>query len=299
VNGVLRLLRGEPLAQVAEDLGVATGELLSWRDAFLAGGQERLRQGAPQAGTVPAPSDGPTRRRRRRRPGARRRTLIAASAVLLVVVIVSCATVIARSERDITDGWTVVHDGFGKVGSEAVEDGRAVHFLKPMAARAPEETHAALLVSDRAHGDVDLRLRVRTVQQLRAGSAPNPWETAWIAWHYRDDEHFYYLALKPNGWELGKRDPAFPGGQRFLASDTVPVFFFNTWYDVRVVQIGADIDVSVGGTSLTRFTDHDQPYLDGRIGLYTEDAYAQFEGVAASAPRATPATVAGPPPVTR
>ena len=37
-------------------------------------------------------------------------------------------------------------------------------------------------------------------------------------WDYTDNNHFSYLALKTNGWELGKRDPAYPGGQRFLAT---------------------------------------------------------------------------------
>jgi hypothetical protein len=63
-------------------------------------------------------------------------------------------------------------------------------------------------------------LRVRTVQQLRAGTPPNPWETAWIVWHATDDRHLSYLMLEPNGWELGQaRARLAGGGQRFLASD--------------------------------------------------------------------------------
>ena len=44
VDAVLRLLRGEPLHNLAEELDVPPQRLLTWRDAFLAAGQDRLRQ---------------------------------------------------------------------------------------------------------------------------------------------------------------------------------------------------------------------------------------------------------------
>ena len=31
-----------------------------------------------------------------------------------------------------------------------------------------------------------------------------------MLWRFLDDNHFYYLVLKPNGWEIGKADPAYP-----------------------------------------------------------------------------------------
>ncbi|HSK95187.1 MAG TPA: helix-turn-helix domain-containing protein, partial [Euzebyales bacterium] len=42
VDVVLRLLRGEQLAHLAEQANVPAETLLAWRDAFLAGGRERL-----------------------------------------------------------------------------------------------------------------------------------------------------------------------------------------------------------------------------------------------------------------
>jgi Domain of Unknown Function (DUF1080) len=62
----------------------------------------------------------------------------------------------------------------------------------------------------------------------------------------------------------------------FLASDKVPVYYFNTWYDIRIVQVGNTIAVSANGLPLTRFTDRQAPYTEGSVGLYAEDAYAQF-----------------------
>jgi hypothetical protein len=119
---------------------------------------------------------------------------------------------------------------------------------------------------------------MRTVRQLRTGSAPNPWEAAWALWHYTDNEHFYYVILKPNGWELGKEDPAYPGAQRFLATGESP-FPIGPTYTVRVRQIGNVTTVWADGRQLVSFTDNERPYRSGAIGLYNEDAEVEFDGV--------------------
>lgn len=65
-------------------------------------------------------------------------------------------------------------------------------------------------------------------------SRPNPWEVGWLLWCFSPDPthpydpsptsnsnfRFYALCLKANGWEVSKQDPAYPGGQRFLKSNT-------------------------------------------------------------------------------
>lgn len=281
VAAVLRLLRGEPLHVVAEELGVTTAELLRWRDAFLAGGRERLTRLSlvePITPIRPHSIRGRTGSSRRRLARGARIEVILGVLVLLGVA-ATLVVLSARGSDDISRGWSVVHDGYGKVGVEKTETGQTVHFLKPMISQSPAETHGALVTSDKAYDNLDLTLRVRTVQQLRVGSPPQPWETAWIAWHYTDDRHFYYVTLKPNGWEIGKRDPAYAGGQRFLASDLTPRFYLTEWYSVRVLQEGTTLSVWVDGILLTRFVDDERPYLQGRVGLYTEDAYAQFADV--------------------
>jgi hypothetical protein len=175
--------------------------------------------------------------------------------------------------------WTTVHDGYGAVGVETTEDGEEVLFLAPASAVASERTHAALLATTRSYSDLQVTARMRTVRQLRRNDTPNPWEAAWLAWHYRDDEHFYYLILKPNGWELGKRDPAYPGGQRFLASGDTPAFDIGAWQRVRIVQVGSRMVVWVNGQKLATYSDASSPYRDGRVALYVEDAHAQFTDV--------------------
>jgi hypothetical protein len=151
--------------------------------------------------------------------------------------------------------------------------------LSPLPAEDPGTTHAGLVVSTASYTDVRLETRMRTVEQLREPD-PNPWEVPWLVWAYTDAEHFYYVTLKPNGWELGKRDPAYPGGQRFLATGHEE-YGVGDWHSVRVEQHGAVLTVFAGGRRLARFTDRERPYLQGSVGAYTEDATVEFEGLEA------------------
>jgi hypothetical protein len=201
------------------------------------------------------------------------RRIVAWIAGLAVLVILASV----RADADVT--WATVHDGYGAVGVETTDAGEQVRFLAPASAERSEHTHAALQATTRSYGDLELTARMRTVRQLRRNDAPNPWEAAWLAWHYRDDEHFYYLVLKPNGWELGKRDPAYPGGQRFLASGDTPTFDISAWQQVRVVQVGSRMAVWANGRRLVTYTDPSSPYRDGRVAIYVEDAHAQFADI--------------------
>jgi|SRR5579859_3475570 len=174
--------------------------------------------------------------------------------------------------------WRVAYDGYGHVAQTA-RPGVTRITLAPARPASPADTHAALVLSRRSWRDLTAEIRVRTNRQLRRPH-PNPWEVGWILWHYLSDQHFYYIALKPNGWELGKEDPAYPGNQRFLASGGEPVFPTGRWYTVTVQQRRDVITVAVGGHRLVRFTDNENPYRWGRVGLYTEDASATFQPLA-------------------
>lgn len=168
--------------------------------------------------------------------------------------------------------WRSVYDGYG---TTQVKAGRPPVFSQhPKAAASTEVTHGALAVTVAQYRDVDFTVRQRTVSQLRSPS-PNPWEVPWALWAYTDDQHFYYLVLKPNGWELGKEDPAYPGSQRFLATGASPSFSVGTWHTVRVRQTGNTIEAWGDGRLLTRFVDRERPYSSGHLGLYTEDAHVE------------------------
>ncbi|MGW2254706.1 calcium-binding protein [Kitasatospora sp. NPDC001660] len=169
--------------------------------------------------------------------------------------------------------WRSVFNGHGE--NAGLHNGLSL-FPKP--SRTAEETHAGLIVSTQQYQDMDLQARMRTVAQLRTPT-PNPWEVPWLVWAYSDPEHFYYIILKPNGWELGKRDPAYPGGQRFLATDSER-FPVGRWSGVKVAQRGAHLEVSVDGKDLVAYEDQEHPYLGGSIGAYTEDARVVFSDIA-------------------
>ena len=176
--------------------------------------------------------------------------------------------------------WKTRFDGYGRVGVERA--GSNVLMLRPETSDKASETHAALVTSERSFSGVRLSMRAKTVKQLRTTS-PNPWESAWVIWNYKDNTHFYYLALKPNGWELGKADPSYPGAQRFLATGSDVKFPVGTWAKVSIKQEGNTMRVSANGQTLTTFTDNERPYTSGNVGVYNEDAKTYFDNVQVAA----------------
>jgi hypothetical protein len=153
--------------------------------------------------------------------------------------------------------------------------------LSPKTAVRHQDTHSALLLSkDIYERDVSFGGRIRTSRQLRRGSRPNPWETAWLVWNYHENR-FYYLALKTNGWEIGKRDPAYQGGQRFLKTEKTTQFAIRRWTDFKITQTQNQITVQLNGIEVASFQDTENPYLSGRVGIYTEDAEIELSHVIA------------------
>lgn len=160
--------------------------------------------------------------------------------------------------------------------------------MQPLASTRPEETHACLAVSTQLFsGAYRFGGQARTVRQLRTGSAPNPWEVAWAVWNCTDDDHLYYFVLKPNGWEIGKRDPRYvvPGvndGQKVMATGESMKSTVGSWYTFDIRVNGAQADIYVNGQFVCRFSDTDTaPLLYGRVGLYTEDALCEWNNITA------------------
>ena len=189
----------------------------------------------------------------------------------------SLAAGMSWPEGSVQGPWVDVFNGYGTTGVES--DGNLVLAQSPKASTQPGETHAALAVTTPHFSDVDLTLQMRTVSQLRSGSTANAWEVAWVLWNYTDNTHFYYLVLKPGGFEIGKEDPAYPGAQRFLVTSGSVQFPIGRWYTVHVRQTGSTFTVSVDGTQIAQFTDNERPYTSGAVGLYSEDAYVHFNNV--------------------
>jgi hypothetical protein len=179
------------------------------------------------------------------------------------------------------DVWKFVYNGYG-CNAFVSANSNTMLVEQPKASTSPSETHAALVVGPAVIGDFKLDLLSATVRQLRSGSAPNPWEVGWVLWHYADDTHFYYFAPKPNGWELGKEDPGYPGAQRFLATASSPSFPIGTWYHIGIEQTGTTIRVSVNDQVIATVTDSERPYSSGNIALYSEDAEVYFDNISIS-----------------
>jgi cellulose synthase/poly-beta-1,6-N-acetylglucosamine synthase-like glycosyltransferase len=234
---------------------------------------------APAAPCQSGPTGGPPRHRRRKR----RRVLVVAAAAVLACTAVAGVASTRLAGHGSPPGWVEVFSGYGSTsitGSGAV---LAVS-LTPERATTPETSHSALVVSARFYADFAETVQVRTVQQLRSGRAgrPKPWEVAWVVWHYTSNQRFYAVTLEQGGWELSKQDPAYPGGERFLASGLSPAFRLGVPHTVGIVQVGNQITVSADGQILTRFTDTRDPYLSGAAGFYTEDAQVTFDHVRVS-----------------
>ncbi|MBA2676549.1 hypothetical protein [Ramlibacter sp.] len=160
--------------------------------------------------------------------------------------------------------------------------------LSPQASASSGETHSAYVVSQQVLGSAfTFTGEFELDAQLRTGSSPNPWETAWVTW----DDHldasgnhlFYYAAFKTNGWEVGKIDFNYAGGQRFLASgsnNAITADPNTTAHNFEIVQTAAGtFSVTLDGTLLTSFTDNENAYGSGRLGLYTEDAKVTFDNI--------------------
>lgn len=190
--------------------------------------------------------------------------------------------------------WKSVYHGFGLNSVVSQFDGRSLS-IRPRESISANETHAGLINGPHPSWPVDLRgnftieAALHTEQQLRRHPAPNPWEVAWLLWDYVDNTHFYYLIPKPNGWELGKADPAYPGAQRFLTSGSQPTFPIGHRYVVKIVQSASPtattLTAYVDGVLVTTFTDRERPYASGLVGFYSEDAAVYFHSIVVTIPR--------------
>jgi len=145
---------------------------------------------------------------------------------------------------------------------------------------APAETHSALVTTKRTWSDSTISVTTTTLQQLRTGSAPNPWEVGWVMFRFRDLSNYYYFILKTNGFELGKKQGS--DAQIFLATGDLPRLTVGQPYAIQLRVQGARIRVSVDGTQVVDFTDPHPLLGSGSVGLYEEDAQARFDSLAIS-----------------
>ena len=188
--------------------------------------------------------------------------------------------------------WFNKYNGFGASGTvivapltTTVTSNNTVFYEKPKSSTNPNETHAALTLTTQTYEDVEMYLKVKTNQQLRQNSTPNPWEVAWIVWRYQDDWHHYYFIFKPNGVELGKKQNENQAEEQiFLYTANEPQLKINEWNTWRIKMSGNHIEIwlKMADGSMQRIVNYNDnaPIVGpGNIGLYTEDAHVQFDDV--------------------
>ena len=172
--------------------------------------------------------------------------------------------------------------------------------LKPKASTSPGETHAALTTTNASFSNnYTIIAQYATLRQLRTGSAPNPWEVGWLLWNYTDNNHFYNLVLRPNGWEIDKEyvDNNGVQSQQYLATGSNYTFPILHWYYPQVIQtvnngiptFTVKVFIGNGFQTLATVTDNGtsvsgKAYTSGKIGFYDEDSETWFAGLYVTAP---------------
>ena len=208
----------------------------------------------------------------------RRVVLVGCVLALILGITVYCHA--RETDAQKCSQWEIVFDGYGEA---SCSDG--LLRLKPTSANSQDKTHAGLAKSTTVEigaGNVQtIHTRMTTVRQLREDGNPNAWEVAWLLWNYSDNNHFYALALKPNGWEVSKQDTNYDGAQRFLASGNTPVYPPGTSHNVTVTidttnPAAATFVVTVDGQELGKVTDSESPYRSGAVAAYCEDSDVTF-----------------------
>lgn len=194
-------------------------------------------------------------------------------------------------EKSLNGNWMSVFNGYGENGIENNSDiFKNMLYLRPQASIAENETHSGLVISnpDMVIRDFSLSCQMQTVQQLRENHPPNPWECGWIIWRYalfNDKYHFYYLNIKPNGWEIGKLDSEHPEEQRFLKTGDTPATPVGVWQQIKVTMSGRFMSCWIGDTQIAdNLEDAENPYEYGPVGFYSEDAHIIVDNVVVTNP---------------
>ena len=178
--------------------------------------------------------------------------------------------------------WRVIQSGYGHV--KVVDDGNGnnVLELKPKVQSGESATSSTEVIGPEHGSDFTFSGTISTPEQLRQGAAPHAWETGWLVWNYTDNDHFYYFVPRANGWELGKRDPAYKGGQRFIASGN------ESWpladaKEFSISKHGNTVEIKINGKVVTTITDDSDAYSgNGRVGIYSEDARVHADNISLS-----------------
>jgi len=186
--------------------------------------------------------------------------------------------------------WKVIYTSEGFAGRMVGSDDDHFYRMYPQTSKGKCTTatlvtctYATLVTSTHEFSNFVLVADVRTDDQLRRRSPPNTWEVAWIFFRYSDTFHYYWVALKPNGIELGKKDcdhctnPV--DGQINLLTAPLPTVKIGEWSQWRIEALNNHISVYIDGNKVLDFIDSNMSKEGsaGKIAMYTEDAKVSFD----------------------
>jgi hypothetical protein len=168
--------------------------------------------------------------------------------------------------HDGLSGWTRWWGSATRAGGDAL-------VLASPRPRVASETHSSLVTTRRTWSNFTVTTTLRPLHPLRVGDPPNAWETGWLMFRFTDLGDYYWFVVKPNGWELGKKQGS--DQQIFLATGDRPQLGFGATARLRVGATGARIAVDVDGRRVVDFVDP-HPLRSGAVGLYEEDAQVRW-----------------------
>jgi hypothetical protein len=193
--------------------------------------------------------------------------------------------------------WRAIYTGHGSMGvaktttSTTLGTTNNYFFEQPRPSIYFSDTSASLVTTTKAYSDFQMTLQMKTVKQLRQNSAPNPWETGWIFWHYTDDFHYYALVLKTNGFQIEKKDNnnRDDSAEIYVKDLSYPKVKIGQWQTITIQHENSSsgtphIQVWVDGVKAADFIDNksqpNSPVMSsGSIGLYNEDSRVNFDNV--------------------
>ncbi|HLL28598.1 MAG TPA: family 16 glycoside hydrolase [Xanthobacteraceae bacterium] len=139
---------------------------------------------------------------------------------------------------------------------------------------APSPNSTLILSKNTYSGTFTIKGECRTISQ----NAEFPWVVGNILWHYQDSTHFFAVAFQTNLLDFYKEDPAYLGNQRFIYTD-VPTSALGQWMPFEIDVNGSDAVIKVNGSTVYTFTETENPYTSGKIGLYVESAVCEFRNI--------------------
>lgn len=154
----------------------------------------------------------------------------------------------------------------------------------PATATSSGQTFSAVTPGPSYSGSYSFSTMMRTVSQLRTGSSPNNWETAWVFWDFTyphpggSSTDCYYYIIKESGTELGRLNN---GVQTILAttSNNLDPSKWHNVYVVHTVTSATALTVYIDGSSTAdiTYTDSSASALtSGQLACYCEDSQVHF-----------------------